>query len=387
MNANAKKRYKDIDLPFICPITGRQFNSTKGLSIYVTKTLKMDHKEYYNKYVHHRETKCFFCGKEGEFISIGKGYRNLCNDPECIKKSFSSHSIEGFMYREDLTTEEAEIRFKIESERQLNERMKTVNKLRIENPLYDKERSHNCVEFWIKRGFTEENAKIEVNKVMNNIHIKTSDKLKNNPLKYASKYPTKIEYYLERGFSEEEGRDEISKIQNRFSLDKCIKKYGEKDGTEIWLDRQAKWQDTLTKNGKLKCGYSEISQILFRDILNYCDVDQMKNIYFYTKNNEYSIRSEDHIFLYDFTDIINKKIIEYNGDQYHANPRIYDKDDTPHPYHKEKGFTAKDIWYKDKIKKELAESYGFEYFIVWDSDYKSNPEQTLKKCIEFLNNK
>lgn len=100
--------------------------------------------------------------------------------------------------------------------------------MRIENPLYDKERSHNCVEFWIKRGFTEEDAKIEVNKVMNNIHIKTSDKLKSNPLKYASKYPTKIEYYLERGFSEEEGRDEISKIQNRFSLKGCIEKYGEK---------------------------------------------------------------------------------------------------------------------------------------------------------------
>ena len=89
--------------------------------------------------------------------------------------------------------------------------------------------------------------------------------------------------------------------------------------------------------------------------------------------------------MYDFTDIKKKKIIEYNGDQYHANPSIYDKDDLPHPYHKEKGYTSKDIWERDKIKIDLARKNGFNVLVIWDSEYRKNPQQTLQKCIEFIN--
>ena len=37
MNAEAKKRYKDIDLPFTCPVTNREFKSGMGLAIYLSK--------------------------------------------------------------------------------------------------------------------------------------------------------------------------------------------------------------------------------------------------------------------------------------------------------------------------------------------------------------
>ena len=51
MNGDAKKRYKDIELPFMCPLTKMIFNSTKGISVYVSKTLKIDHSTYYDKQV------------------------------------------------------------------------------------------------------------------------------------------------------------------------------------------------------------------------------------------------------------------------------------------------------------------------------------------------
>ena len=60
MNAEAKKRYKDIDLPFTCPVTNREFKSGMGLAIYLSKTLKVDHSEYYDQYINHRDNKCFF---------------------------------------------------------------------------------------------------------------------------------------------------------------------------------------------------------------------------------------------------------------------------------------------------------------------------------------
>lgn len=143
---------------------------------------------------------------------------------------------------------------------------------------------------------------------------------------------------------------------------------------------------SMGDNGNIKGGYSEISQVLFRDILNsYSDINDTKYVFFWTKNNEYYLKSNNSIYLYDFTDIKNNKMIEYNGDQYHANPSIYSHDSYPHPYHKKEGYRAKDIWLKDKNKIEFANNNGFEVLTIWDSEYRKNPQQTLQKCIEFIN--
>ena len=214
---NAAKRYKDIELPYKCPITNRVFNSTKGLSCYVTKTLKMNHIDYYDKYINHRDSNCFFCGNKGKFITLGKGYRNLCNNNDCIKKTNNSHSIEGIMYRNLCSREEAEVLFEIENKRQLDQRMITFDRLRLENPNFDKERCRNNIEFWIKKGYNNEDSINMRDKSLEDFHKKSNETFKNDSEKYASKYPTKIEYYLKRGFTELEGIEDIKKIQNSLS--------------------------------------------------------------------------------------------------------------------------------------------------------------------------
>jgi hypothetical protein len=225
-----------------------------------------------------------------------------------------------------------------------------------------------------------------VKEVMSEIHQKTFRKFKENPDKYAYKQPTRIEYYLHKGFSQEEAREELSKRQSTFSLQKCVKKHGEEIGYEIWLNRQERWQKKLSENGNIKGGYSKISQILFYNILkSYKDRDKI-NVFFYTKNNELILKSDKNLYLYDFTDISKKKIIEYNGDQYHANPKIYEANDYPHPYHKNKKYAAQKIWEKDKFKLDLAIKNGYQVLTIWDSEYRKNPQQTLQKCLDFLDN-
>jgi len=49
-------------------------------------------------------------------------------------------------------------------------------------------------------------------------------------------------------------------------------------------------------------------------------------------------------------------------------------------------YCASKIWEKDENKIELAKSNGYEVLVVWDSEYRKNPKQTVEKCIEFLNN-
>ena len=155
----------------------------------------------------------------------------------------------------------------------------------------------------------------------------------------------------------------------------------------VFQNRQIKWQESLTKNGNIKGGYSKISQLLFIDILKEYNEEEKENVFFWVKNKEYLIKSERSIFLYDFTDISRRKIIEYNGDQYHANPSIYGPDESPHPYHKESGYNSSDIWRKDNLKMDLAKNNGFETLVIWDSEYRKNPEQILQKCIEFIYDK
>jgi hypothetical protein len=390
MNAEAKKRYKDIDFPFTCPVTKREFNSSKGLSVYLTKTLKVDHSEYYDQYINHRESSCFFCGCKGTFISASKGYRNLCEDTTCVEKSFKSHSVEGIMYRKFVSREEAEIIFEKENQKQLEERLKTQNKLRKEDPLWDKKRSRNCKEFWIEKGYSEEESILKSKEVMDEIHQKTFDKFKSNPEKYASKYPTKIEYWLERGYSDEEAKVKLKERQTTFSKEVSIEKYGEKEGLRVWLKRQEKWMNNMnskTDEEKIEinrkkligCQYSTISQKLFWDIFNIIGNNRTK--FGELEGEFYLINENKKWFAYDYVDMIRRKCIEFNGDFWHCNPDDFNENDI----HRVKNKTAKEIWEIDRNKIDLIKSKGYDVLVIWDSEYRKDPESTLQKCLNFLN--
>jgi len=203
------------------------------------------------------------------------------------------------------------------------------------------------------------------------------------------KHTTQIEYYLELGYNYEESEELLKKRQTTFSKEMCIEKHGEKEGLKIFKNRQSKWQESLLLNGNLKCGYSKISQELFYKILEKFDFEDKKNIYFATKNQEFFISKkgteyDPRIFLqYDFCDKNRKKIIEYNGDDYHANPNIFEFNDNPHPFRKE--ITAQEIWDKDKEKIKIAKENGYDVMVVWDREYKKDKEGILQKCINFLN--
>jgi hypothetical protein len=389
MNPEVRKRYKDINFPFICPVTNRKFDTSQGLSCYVTKTLKIKHAEYYDTYINHRDPSCFFCGNKGTFITISKGYRNLCESQECVKKSFNSNSVEGIMYSKMCSRKEAELLFIQQTQTLLEKRTKTQNELRSKDPLWDKKRSRNCKEFWIKKGMSEEDAVKKAAESMDDIHKKTYKKFKENPEKYASKYPTKIEYYLKKGYSKEEAVLKISERQKTFSLEKCIKKYGKIDGTKKWQERQDKWMNSLNSKSeeeKIKinrkrlngCSYSMISQKLCWDIYNVFINERIK---FKKLNDEFFLLdSNKNWFAYDFVNIDRKKCIEFNGDFWHCNPKMY----TSEYFHRIKKMTSNDIWKNDEYKKKLIESIGYEVLVVWESDYRKNPKEVLQKCIDFL---
>ena len=95
------------------------------------------------------------------------------------------------------------------------------------------------------------------------------------------------------------------------------------------------------------------------------------------------MNNEHLYFRYDFTIPDLNLIIEFNGDDWHANPRLFRLNDTPHPI--DRSLTASDIWASDAIKENAAKEKGFKVVYVWESDYKTNPEEvhnTVTKIIE-----
>ncbi|MEI6271360.1 MAG: hypothetical protein WCP38_03230, partial [Chloroflexota bacterium] len=89
-------------------------------------------------------------------------------------------------------------------------------------------------------------------------------------------------------------------------------------------------------------------------------------------------------FSLDFYDKLTKKCIEFYGDRFHANPLIYKNTDTPNPFEPTK--TSQIIWEYDKNRLNVLKSNNIKTLIVWEMDYKMNKQQTIEKCISFLNN-
>lgn len=78
---------------------------------------------------------------------------------------------------------------------------------------------------------------------------------------------------------------------------------------------------------------------------------------------------------------MSKKAIEYNGSKFHPSPSLDDNIGwcVFHP-----NLTAKSARDKEQRKFQALKERGFEILVVWDKEYKENPEAILKKCIDFL---
>jgi hypothetical protein len=171
-----------------------------------------------------------------------------------------------------------------------------------------------------------------------------------------------------------------------YTLKWFIDKFGEIIGPQKYQKRAniiSEKSHFRIYNKTNKKNFSNLSQKLFWQIYNNLLILKNEKVYFAELNNEYSCELSHCCF--DFVDKDRKKVIEFNGDKFHANPKFYKFNDTPNPYLKT--MLAKEIWEMDEKKNNLARRKGYQVFIVWENDFKENEENVIKKCIEFLENK
>lgn len=89
--------------------------------------------------------------------------------------------------------------------------------------------------------------------------------------------------------------------------------------------------------------------------------------------------------------IFKKCAIEFYGDFWHANPKIYKENDILKHFEKTEEIKVKNIWKKDKKRiKFLKKELKINFFIVWENSYKKNKEKILldicKRICKIKNN-
>ena len=75
-----------------------------------------------------------------------------------------------------------------------------------------------------------------------------------------------------------------------------------------------------------------------------------------------------------------KIAIEYNGDAYHCNPKKYE----PDFYSNLIRMTASEKWKKDRNRKFYLRSKGYRVYVIWESDWKTDPKNCLLKINEII---
>lgn len=100
----------------------------------------------------------------------------------------------------------------------------------------------NSIHFWVKKGFSLEEAELKRKEFQTSqsqksaVKRKTQDDILTNQIMY---------WVKRKGYSEEEAKKIVSERQKTFSKNKCIQKYGFEEGIKKWQERQDKWQNTL----------------------------------------------------------------------------------------------------------------------------------------------
>jgi hypothetical protein len=362
--SNEQDFSKNEDGKWLCLIDGKNFKLHRSLEVHLKNKYNMSYPSYLIKYD---------LDKKENYIEC-----KICNN---FCKNLKSH----LQNHKDISFSEYENKYGKtkwicdSTSKKLSDLTKGENNPMSKTKTTEQKRkecSPFSIEFWKKKkpNITNEEAELKVKEI--------ACKASNNRLT-----ETQFEYWLEKC----DGNITKAKIlykerQTTFSMGKCIEKHGEEEGAIIWKNRQDKWQKSLYENGNMKAGYSAISQDLFNIIKEYYLQKDLDNIYYATNNNEIILKysNDKKNYLYDFVDINKMKIIEYNGDQFHANPNKYEENDIAHPYHKTNGLLAKDIWLKDKHKLDIAKLNGYDVLVIWDSEYRKGKDECIKKCLEFL---
>jgi len=273
-------------------------------------------------------------------------------------------------------------------------------------------------------------------------HGKEDGERRFNEYRSKQAYSNTLEYMIKK-YGVEEGTEKYYSANKKraITLENCVDKHGEEKGTVVWngyVEKQRtagisleyfiekhgkeagteihamvnkkklmtfegflfrangdveaatvefnKYQQNLWKSSIKNRGVSKSSQIVFSKIRDKLVELGYLNFYFADHNCEWGVNiiNKNRYVYFDFFLKDTGKAIEYNGNYYHANPRIYDKDFEVSIYGVKK--RAEEIWESDRqrILDIKSVPYVKDVLTIWEDECNVDIEKVVKKCVKFL---
>jgi hypothetical protein len=185
------------------------------------------------------------------------------------------------------------------------------------------------------------------------------------------RYTNLLEYFIEREGDREVGIEVWKKVNFEKSSKNRIKKLALDN--DISLDEAAQ-----TIVGNFRCHRSNGEEIFVRNLEE--ELNEKIKYSCFTKQVCIWSKELDAPVFYDVCCSKHKKIVEYYGDYWHANPKEYFSD----AFIKQTGLTAGEIWKIDSAKQKAALDRGFEVMVIWESEYKLFPVETIRRSAQWL---
>lgn len=162
------------------------------------------------------------------------------------------------------------------------------------------------------------------------------------------------------------------------SLAGYIEKHGKEEGKRLYTEYRTDQERKRSKS------YSMVSVKLFKKVIAKVN-PKLEGVFAYGEF-EKSIYDDEKcsMYSYDFTDLVNKCIIEFHGEVFH--PKSIDDVKFRNPFAPEgsKKYSAETVWKRDQRKEKVAKAKGFDYLVVWEYDFMMNEDDVVERCIRFI---
>ena len=182
-------------------------------------------------------------------------------------------------------------------------------------------------------------------------------------------------YWVKRGCTETEAIENVYSIQRSLSL-KSSKFRGHRrtDDQKERISSSVKNMIDIVGRGKWASHFGEFNGRSKSEI----------KFYNYIKENiDSSVQANVPIGNYIVDVIKERKIIEFYGDFWHANPLIFSKCNKLYPYGRFV-MIAEDIWKKDDTRISWLKSVGYDVLVVWEKEWNEQTELCIEKMRKYL---
>lgn len=183
-------------------------------------------------------------------------------------------------------------------------------------------------------------------------------------------YTNTLPYFIEKYGEEGKGVYERINSEKAHTAENYFRLYGD-EGIRLLEERFSK-----TSNF-----YSDISQKCFLELEKEFPLLSRKS-YFPAKNGvEFTkwSKKENRVYMYDYVNTEYNIAIEFHGDHWHANPRMYNPTDTLKVRKHLSETTATEVWERDKKKQRCIEELGFSYIVIWEYDWLNDKSGVIER--------